>query len=132
MFMDRFGRQWSGPHPLDRGNIWTHAPLKSGVLQIFPGDGDAAPLYVAGTVGSTIQQQLLGVVIRLDTARAASKAPDRSLAFACIECDDVAAQRIVSAAQRWSPTEVRQLDRVLDLPAQTTAKASGAAGARRA
>jgi hypothetical protein len=116
MFMDRFGRQWNGPHALGQSPIWTHAPRTGGVYQVLNADGDTTQtLHIGAATDASIQQQLLRIAIALDARQQSLRtAAPRALSFAFIACDDVAAQRIVSTAERWAGASVRQLDALLE------------------
>jgi hypothetical protein len=111
MFMDRFGWQWQGPFRLDQSAIWTHAPRRGGVYQLLFANGDTSrPLHLAAAINLPIQQQLLAVAQRVSSLQGGAAAKREPLAFAFIECDDVAAQRIVNAGHRWSGSDTRRLD----------------------
>jgi hypothetical protein len=114
MFMDRFGRQWNGPHALSQASIWTHTQRTSGVYQVLHADGDISEtVHIGAAANSSIQQQLLQIAVALDAQEGARATGTRPLSFAFIACDDVTAQRIVSTVEPRAGADLRKLDVLL-------------------
>jgi hypothetical protein len=103
MFMDRDGRQWHGPFAFDHGNIWTHAPRRSGVYQLCTGDGaNSQVVFVAAATIAPIQTRLLQHAISTASTRTGKTATTfPPITFSFLECDDVSAQRITAEMLRW-------------------------------